>query len=1250
MVVEIKHFDSLTKQDLDIQENIQNSLAEYLFPDTEFAIGSIYEEISIPEDLEKYQDKTLQFASGERMYFGNEEVRSLVYPNLSDGASYGSLVFTPCQSFQELNARVLIVDHETGVNGGIMPPDIAKELVSDCYGKVSLEMAEQLTGVKKTPFQFRLGIKPQAESPVHRIAKGTLAPANLDNLSGGRVSTQHSEQGKLIAKTGYDLIIPTSSFKGRKEGYEPIKPGEYNLKVGIGIKTLAKYGEQSLGTQVLVNYPKAVQAEILPELQKEAKKLAANQSSPQQLAQEYIELYERRKELIQGEEITEENYAQLEGFDEVIDEAFGDEVETQNRAEQDWALYRILKADKHGKLTEHPKIIAELNNFARKRWVDIATGRAIKFKAGLAQPSLRLKEDEICIPIIPHGKEVIVTRSPLINSNGVIVLKNRHLPEVTHLQGAVHIHPDTAAKFLQCDYDGDRLAFEAAEKYPVLAAEVKEYNLEQNRYPDIVKRDKVAYQGTFPEIALLAADNKIGLIANQIQRAVALRWETYALPESNKVGYVKNIAQKMDSLVAESKKAGEEWRKKIDSPVPKSISIPDKYKERVDSLASLSDPPSPEAVSVKQLSPEEIDRALETVRSINFDLVADLGNELQVAVDGPKSAARPDEKQLKNLKAVGGYKYPKWLSDKKNSQAYLDRPMNTNGYSPIDLMVQQTNKSFQENKLQEQTKENRNTLSAVVIQKDGVERPIGVISAEEIKEHGLKPGHTLRGAEISLEPGITKTQVQAMFKQSQDYLEQFRQGIPEQEKEALAAALWWVSHGKNGTAYRKSSVALNLFPEQIVKQLEKPPVQDLTISGVLHSPDYKGKIWQGEKANCEIIEDKERGSPNFGKKVVWVEGKPLGSFVRDSASLPDRTKFSAAITSPPGAAVIATTPKGNKIKVTQIKNFAYPDIDCQGESGNLKLDYSFHKGKREPVAILNNKILGIIHKDNVKELETEDRQLISEKYKVVVSLVRPPSPVAHLKVDVDSLEYSWQSQEKESRGVSLEDKSLKHNSISTSKQVKTLPSEAKSISSEAARIVAPIVKDFLKLKETEDYQGQKYNAAWKESNQTLTLHDSKGLTKLEAQYINGEWQSQVDNLTAEDVKVFQRMNPQIQEQLQENLTIEQKRQVLRQEYESLKGEIQAKPDFHNAGVEKKDIAIAMLVIDKEAKNPTGKNLLNLVGGILSQSDQLREWKGSMPEAEYRGKAKDYIVEKFEQASQIRESILADRQQSFDLAR
>jgi hypothetical protein len=145
---------------------------------------------------------------------------------------------------------------------------------------------------------------------------------------------------------------------------------------------------------------------------------------------------------------------------------------------------------------EHPFVIDELKKFLQRQWMDIATGRAIKFQAALAQPSLDLAENEVCVPRMPDGAELIVTRSPLVNSNGVITLTNRHLPQLMRLEGTIHIHPETAAKHLQADFDGDRLAFERADKYPTLTAEIKEPLLPENRYPDVVKRDKVPYQSS----------------------------------------------------------------------------------------------------------------------------------------------------------------------------------------------------------------------------------------------------------------------------------------------------------------------------------------------------------------------------------------------------------------------------------------------------------------------------------------------------------------------------------------------------------------------------------------------------------------------------------------------------------------------------------------------------------------------------------------------------------------------------------
>jgi hypothetical protein len=46
------------------------------------------------------------------------------------------------------------------------------------------------------------------------------------------------------------------------------------------------------------------------------------------------------------------------------------------------------------------------------------------------------------------------------------------------------------------DFDGDRVAYGLARDFPILAAEVKEKNLPQNRYADVIKKDKIPYSGS----------------------------------------------------------------------------------------------------------------------------------------------------------------------------------------------------------------------------------------------------------------------------------------------------------------------------------------------------------------------------------------------------------------------------------------------------------------------------------------------------------------------------------------------------------------------------------------------------------------------------------------------------------------------------------------------------------------------------------------------------------------------------------
>ncbi len=290
------------------------------------------------------------------------------------------------------------------------------------------------------------------------------------------------------------------------------------------------------------------------------------------------------------------------------------ESESLEPEPKDLLMYSLLKTDleNYCQIIEHPKIIAELQNFVRKQWVEIATGRSIKFTSGLAQPNLDLQSDEICIPYIQDGEEIIVTRSPLINSNGVITLENKHLPEM--LDGCVYINPKTAMENMQCDFDGDLLAFARAQDFPQLAAEVKEKNLPENRYPDIVKKAKVPYQGTFEEIAVSAMENKIGIIANEIQKNVALQCEIDVLPHEEKNNYLRQVSAHLENVLAKHQ-AGK-------------LQVPDKILQHISQITQLQG---------AAIDNNRVENHLQLIKKILKDCLAELGNELQVAADGGAS-------------------------------------------------------------------------------------------------------------------------------------------------------------------------------------------------------------------------------------------------------------------------------------------------------------------------------------------------------------------------------------------------------------------------------------------------------------------------------------------------------------------------------------------------------------------------------------------------------------------------------------
>ncbi|MGK7873459.1 MAG: hypothetical protein AB4426_09135, partial [Xenococcaceae cyanobacterium] len=635
---------------------------------------------------------------------------------------------------------------------------------------------------------------------------------------------------------------------------------------------------------------------------------------------------------------------------------------------------------------------------------------------------------------------------------------------------------------------------------PTLTAEIKEALLPQNRYPDVVKRDKVPYQGSFEEIAAHAVKNDIGKIANQIMTAVTLRWETVLMPEEKKEGYLQQVAKYYRAILAKDAEA----RRQVAEG-----RIPPRYRTQIEAIANLP----------QKLSSQQIETALQQMRDVQFRIVGDLSNELQVAVDGPKSALRPDANVLSACKEIGGYQPVTWLGarDKsRNPQVYRTKPYESNNYGPVDRMIQVANEKWQQSPLiarpavqfrgffseanhpqmaeiaQEiketyndylkrarslselknenpelidpyievtSTKSHRtiyltrlerfvalesgffskdkpfpidlrlanntfnreipNSLVAVAtIERDGktIEKPIAAVAIASTEQHNLKTGLKLTQGMAAIQPGITSERIDGIYRSLDEYVDMVRQEHPESERRALAAALWYSTHTRDEYQTKKALLAFKLFPNEAVKQLEELQFTQLKVVGLhFRTNEYGNRQWRGEEVNCAIalhpIPDKAGKLEH--KRVIEVEGKVLAPLTSESPALPVGTKFRAEIVAEPSSAVVATTPKGNSLKIRQVKNFAYGEREWQGEEQPLTVALVKNsRGREVPLVTVEENALGVL--DRESEVKLRERNLLNGKgFTLVSRLENSPPTTAQVCVKPETVLYPWQQKEQE---------------------------------------------------------------------------------------------------------------------------------------------------------------------------------------------------------------------------------------------
>ncbi|WP_375506040.1 hypothetical protein [uncultured Nostoc sp.] len=740
MTLELKHFDPRLNEWIYtddcktiLTEKLRNTLLESYFPNKEFSFGHS-DEYSTDEDLRNHPDgHILLLSSKTRLLYGEKECLETIQkicPDSKDRGAYGSIFLGACKNAIHEKLNILVVDDSTdnrGENGGILSNDLAYKLVGDCYGQISTQLYDKLTSRESQQdksyrvIQHRFGWVEGdgADTTKYRFGKGTLRPYNLDKIE----YADSNNEPKI------DIILPISSFKGTDKdrpagATKPqIKPGLYQQNIWLAEKGQSQQGQMSI-SQLLASFPQGIK-DFAEELELQAEKLASIQDDPRKVATDYCEKYEKRKESLNQSKLKIGEVTNLEA--DVKNLVTNDDLDTDEElddesAKDDLFMYKLIKADLlgHQQLLETEKVKQELSRFVQSQWRDIALGKTLTFDRGMIIPSKELKNGEICVSWEKNEEKILNFRSPFLNSNGLCVSTNKHVedrlgPDGKVLEGIIVVSDEDHKRIQQRiaqleaqgidvdfidpaeteserqarDYDGDCIGVAKASLYPNLTAEAENKNLPQNAYSPTVKLGKQSFydpktgiQPPFEKIAIHMSDSiSVGVINNQVTALEALESEieilkTYGTFEQ-KSNYLDRVSNHYEALFEQEQYKDPKLIRKEYKP----------YMQRFVELAQA------------QRTPEIMYQAMDVNRLMYRSMIEEGCFQNQIAVDLFKSSRTPDMDVIKENKRYL-HRDINYIKDKKSRSVYLNFGITPTGYSPVELLINQTNKYFQQSQLE----------------------------------------------------------------------------------------------------------------------------------------------------------------------------------------------------------------------------------------------------------------------------------------------------------------------------------------------------------------------------------------------------------------------------------------------------------------------------------------------------------------------------------------------------------------------
>ncbi|OWY69036.1 hypothetical protein B7486_23385 [cyanobacterium TDX16] len=250
------------------------------------------------------------------------------------------------------------------------------------------------------------------------------------------------------------------------------------------------------------------------------------------------------------------------------------------------------------------------------------------------------------------------------------------------------------------DYDGDCIGFTLAKCYPYLAEEAEYRNQLENAYAPTPKLKKQSFytadgaQPEFEEIAIHMSDGiSVGVINNHLTAIEALESEITILKNystaEEKSAYLDAVTKHYKKLLPTVIQS--EQKQRETNPDDRTRQAKQNYIQHMQEFVELA--------TVRNRSDEIIQKAFFVNSQMYRKMIQSAAFQNQIAVDLFKSAKKPDMEAIaENSRYL--YREVNYIRDKKNKNAYIDRGIQTNGYSPVEIIISKTNEYFEQAKLE----------------------------------------------------------------------------------------------------------------------------------------------------------------------------------------------------------------------------------------------------------------------------------------------------------------------------------------------------------------------------------------------------------------------------------------------------------------------------------------------------------------------------------------------------------------------